>query len=229
MDTEDFLEVVVNEQEPDRLWAAGCHWLESMGFDRVLHLSIPGQGPVTARTTLGAEFEQAYKLGGWARCDPFLTYCLPARQSLATGADYLDDYGYLEAAERQVILAARETGFRAGFSLVTRRDARQLEAWNIGSTLRRREVELIREAHETKLRLGLAALRDRLTQAAPVGLSPREVQCLDLLGEGLRVKAIATELDLAEVTVEMHLKNARQKLGAATREQALLRYHRQRS
>ncbi|NVO27293.1 helix-turn-helix transcriptional regulator [Donghicola sp. C2-DW-16] len=48
--------------------------------------------------------------------------------------------------------------------------------------------------------------------------------CLDLLGCGLRTKAIAQELGISVVTVELHLRNARTKLGAATRDQALMLY-----
>lgn len=47
---------------------------------------------------------------------------------------------------------------------------------------------------------------------------------MDFLAEGYRTKSIARELGLAEVTVELHLKNARTKLGALTRDQALMLY-----
>lgn len=52
-------------------------------------------------------------------------------------------------------------------------------------------------------------------------LSGRELECLSALAEGLDNKAIARKLSIAVPTVAMHLTNARQKLGAATREQAV--------
>ncbi len=56
---------------------------------------------------------------------------------------------------------------------------------------------------------------------ADVTLSTREAECLLWLARGLRSAAIAERLSLAVVTVELHIKNARVKLGATTREHAV--------
>jgi DNA-binding CsgD family transcriptional regulator len=53
-------------------------------------------------------------------------------------------------------------------------------------------------------------------------LTPREVECLEWLGRGLDNEKIARKLGIATTTVALHLTNARTKLGAATREQALV-------
>lgn len=52
-------------------------------------------------------------------------------------------------------------------------------------------------------------------------LSPRERDVLAYLAEGLDNNRMAERMGLAEVTVRMHLRNARKKMGAETREQAL--------
>ena len=52
-------------------------------------------------------------------------------------------------------------------------------------------------------------------------LTEREKECLLWLGKGLRVDAIAYKLNLARITVDIHLRHAREKLGCGTREQAL--------
>lgn len=52
-------------------------------------------------------------------------------------------------------------------------------------------------------------------------LTTRETQCLQLLANGCSNDAISTELGIALSTVTMHLQNARRKLGAVTREQAI--------
>ena len=54
-----------------------------------------------------------------------------------------------------------------------------------------------------------------------IALSPREKECLLWVAQGLRSKQIADKLGLRPVTVELHLKNARTKLRAATRGQAI--------
>jgi DNA-binding CsgD family transcriptional regulator len=56
----------------------------------------------------------------------------------------------------------------------------------------------------------------------PFRLTPREVECLEWLGRGLRVGGIGRKLGIGVPTVATHLSGARKKLGAATREQALV-------
>lgn len=55
----------------------------------------------------------------------------------------------------------------------------------------------------------------------PKHLSEREKECLSLLAQGLRTQRIAERIAISPATVEFHFKNARKKLGALTREQAL--------
>lgn len=227
MRSEELLDLAVTETDPETLWQAATIWLAGQGFDKVLHLSASQGGtPPAVRTTLGQAFEAYYQSEDLSRHDPFLRYCLNAAGPIATGSAYLDEYAYLSNEEARVIHSASEAGFQAGFSLVVKRGPTGCEAWNVGSSLSRKEVEAIRRDKELELRMGLMALRSRLPGAArPVfSLTPRERDCLDLLSAGLRTKAIAAELGLAQVTVELHLRNARARMGANTRDQALMLY-----
>lgn len=226
MRLDDFLDVAVRATDPGELWTAATGWLAAEGFDKIVHLSA-GAGGAVARTTLGQDFESYYRSQRLDRHDPFATYCLTAPGSVATGADYVAEYSYLTDAERHVIMSAADAGFRAGFSSVVRRDALGWEGWNIGSSLARAEVEAIRREQGRDIRLGLMALRGRLGTPPCIKLSARERQCLDLISDGLRTKSVARELGLAEVTVELHLRNARGKLGAKTRDQAVRMYQAQ--
>jgi DNA-binding CsgD family transcriptional regulator len=63
-------------------------------------------------------------------------------------------------------------------------------------------------------------LREAPRQDGPK-LSPRERECLSWLMHGHRTKDIAQRLNLSAVAVELYLKNARTKLGAKTREEAV--------
>jgi ATP/maltotriose-dependent transcriptional regulator MalT len=58
------------------------------------------------------------------------------------------------------------------------------------------------------------------TRANPAGLSRREVEVLELVGEGLSNPQIAERLVLSARTVEHHVASARRKLGAASRGEA---------
>ncbi len=52
-------------------------------------------------------------------------------------------------------------------------------------------------------------------------LTNREIQCLRQLAVGERPQRIAAILGIAPITVEFHIRNARRKLGAKTREHAI--------
>jgi DNA-binding CsgD family transcriptional regulator len=54
-----------------------------------------------------------------------------------------------------------------------------------------------------------------------VNLTPRERECLHHLALGLRSEEIARQLNVAKVTVDFHISNAKNKLQANTREQAV--------
>src|SRR5207244_5389716 len=54
-------------------------------------------------------------------------------------------------------------------------------------------------------------------------LTPREVQVLELLAEGLPNKAIAERLQISDQTVKFHVSSISAKLGAANRTDAVRR------
>jgi len=61
----------------------------------------------------------------------------------------------------------------------------------------------------------------RAGEDAPESLTPREVQVLELLAEGLPNKAIAARLDISDQTVKFHVSSICGKLGAANRTEAV--------
>ena len=54
-------------------------------------------------------------------------------------------------------------------------------------------------------------------------LTPRELEVLDLVAEGLSNKAIAARLDISEHTVKFHVSSLFGKLGAGNRTDAVRR------
>ncbi len=63
--------------------------------------------------------------------------------------------------------------------------------------------------------------RDRMAGASPLsGLTPREVDILDMVVDGAPNKVIARALNLQEVTVKAHLRNMFRKLNVANRTEA---------
>ena len=58
-------------------------------------------------------------------------------------------------------------------------------------------------------------------QAQHVALSPRQVEVLQLLSEGVRAQAIALRLGLSETTVRNHIRTILRKLGCHSQLEAV--------
>jgi DNA-binding NarL/FixJ family response regulator len=66
--------------------------------------------------------------------------------------------------------------------------------------------------HETVTRAFTTAL-DRESAVRETALTPREIEIVRMVAEGLRNRAIATRLSISEGTVKVHLHNIYEKLG----------------
>ncbi len=71
-----------------------------------------------------------------------------------------------------------------------------------------------------RLMKGMADMAQRPEQAAP-SLTPRELELLQLVAEGLSNRAIGQRLSISENTVKYHMKHVLQKLGAQNRTEAV--------
>jgi DNA-binding NarL/FixJ family response regulator len=65
--------------------------------------------------------------------------------------------------------------------------------------------------------------RERMGEAPIEELTPRELEVLQLLAEGLSNRAVARQLDISEHTVKFHVNAILGKLGAQSRTEAVVR------
>ena len=89
-------------------------------------------------------------------------------------------------------------------------------------SVRRELLQSIREVYAGQRHIsGTAATR--LAEHTPrMSLSPRELEVLQLIAEGLRNKEIGAKLDIAEDTVKIHIKNIFGKLEVIDRTEAVV-------
>ena len=81
---------------------------------------------------------------------------------------------------------------------------------------------LEREVRYLKENIEAGNFQSRPASTMALQLTNRETDCLVWLARGCRNENIADRLHISTATVEMHMSNARRKLAAATREQALV-------
>lgn len=77
--------------------------------------------------------------------------------------------------------------------------------------------------YEGEERTSRSPARDDADDIPEEPLTPREIQVLELLAEGLPNKAIATRLRISDQTVKFHVASIAGKLGAANRTDAVRR------
>lgn len=133
-------------------------------------------------------------------------------------------------AQRDIAEEAREAGLQAGLLVPLH------GPWNddlpaagivMGSSLREDEAARITQAHASDLialahvlHTGLSGELLRRRKGA-TALSDRQRECLQGIAGGQRVGQVADRLNIREVTVNLHLRAARQKLAARTLPEAV--------
>lgn len=232
--TTDFLTALQGTRTLEELWSATSAHLDGLGFTHSIYTYFDTARPGTLRlwTSLPDYWRERYAEQEYWSTDPFYRFGCASMAPIRTGPEFLGDYDFLTGPERRIVLEGGETGFRSGFTAPVRLmgNPRGFGGWNFGSTMGRRELDLFLKSHGPELRLAglyIHEQAERLAEAPDAPgrdrglLTPRERECLVWLARGLRTAAIADRLGIALVTVDLHLKGARRKLGAATREEAL--------
>lgn len=217
--------VVTSEGTEGAVWDLCVAHFAQHGFDKVIYLHQSGQD-VHVASSLEPAWRETYLTRGDARIDPFLSICCTTYHAIDTGIDHLQQHDILSSPQRSLIMEAADYGIRSGFSAVTQlRGAHGAAGWNLCSSLGAREVAALRRDRQDALRLAALHAHHALVQVRKLPavrtLSRREADCLALVARGDRSKGIARKLALSPVTVDLYLRNAREKLGAATREQAV--------
>lgn len=89
-------------------------------------------------------------------------------------------------------------------------------------TMPRKElIEAIRRVHKGKKHIPAEIAANLAEHLGDETLTEREVEVLELLGEGNRNRDIAEKLFISEETVKVHVKHLMEKLGASDRTQAV--------
>jgi DNA-binding CsgD family transcriptional regulator len=215
----------------DAAWSATLDFLRDEGVEHVHYAyrdNRSGSDAWHRRTTLPDWWLELYAHRGFASIDPGRAHFFRSCEPVLTGADFAPAQSLpLRTAFHE---ESRSLGIQNGFVVPLRHERRErvgafacetrlsrpaLERWSarIGSTL------VVALYYADAQHHGL--LRDEAARA--IRLTIRERECLLWLAKGFRNDRIAERMGISNPTVEMHLTNARRKLGAFTREQALAR------
>jgi DNA-binding CsgD family transcriptional regulator len=227
--TVDLAQALSMQTSIDDIWTVACEGLADIGFDEVSWGHVdPAADPPSGkpvRSTLPPSLWDTYYRDGHFKVDPLVGFLL------ATDAPFVDHYHWHDFSQapdelRDFALLIMETCQPARFAVAERALGRtKVGILSLGSDVPadRWKGHVAENVDRMTLvaRLCAAYLAGAEPPALPQPLSPREVQCLELLAQGHRNDRIAERLGLHRATVDMHIVRARTKLGARTREQAI--------
>lgn len=231
---EKFADQMINLPEAGDVWRCTAEFGHNLGFSSCsLTLARQSGSKLESRylqTDLGHEFHEAYTRGELIDIDPFLRFS--CRKPIAQKALTRDLSSFPESSPKHQEFLDRlaQTGNTGGIGIPVRTsENRVFGGWMFSS----REPEetfhqlFADHGHEAHL-AGLLAYERMVSlglgrKVNERRLSGREREVLLWLCTGYRVSMIADKLGISELAVNLYLKNARAKLGAKTREQAVAR------
>lgn len=209
------------------VWKTALQFLPELGLSKVIFLDLANPAEPRIQSNASTCWTADYKATIKAGLDPFPLNCLSRIDPMLTGIGHLEELDYLgDEALDQVAQGSEALGIRTGMSVTISPNATGAGmGFNLMTNHSVIEFSELRAQHEVHWRawcqLTSAGLsKKRATCTAP-SLTVRERDCLALIADGLRTADVGHRLGISEGTVEMHTRNARTRLGAQTRDQAV--------
>lgn len=193
------------------------HFASESGFERFAYLHTLSTG-ITAFSDYHPEWQAIYFRNLYNKIDPVVT---KAKRTTSVFAWSADDQPVRRRSpeERKFFSQAIDFGIRSGVTiplevsfgrtamLTMATSKSELELGSLGSP--HRAVTALAYVH-----LKLGAIAENVTGSATLRLSAQEAACLHWCSLGKYMPEIATIMGIEHRTVQYHLDNAREKLGA---------------
>lgn len=214
------------------VWSAMAAFAEERGFPfctLTMAHRLDGLRSTRFLTSLPDEFRDNYCENGLIGFDPFLNLIC---QRMATAGIVTDPKHFPDTNKQQgeFLNLTRSLGVKSAICVPVNTNIQpEFGGWVIGGTEDGTAFESMSADSGAHLQMAGFIADERIRALAYLAkrpernLSPRERECLLWLSAGLRVAKIAHRLGLSEAAVTLYIRNARRKLGARTREQAVAR------
>lgn len=232
----DYIEKLLAAETVDEVWEQHLARMATFGFDRVLYgLSFElGEAPrggfdgLFLLTNLPQAFTAGFIGDGLYRETPLARWAARETGALAWPEAIPPGTG-AGGRSRALDDLTRRFGLSAGYALsfgVTPPCGRSLGLLIAKRGLSQTDVDEVWAAHGRVITLMNRAAHLKIAALPRAGahrLTPRQREVLQLVGSGHTMPEIARRLNLQVVTVEKHLRLARELLGAETSAEAVLK------
>lgn len=217
----------------DRLWAVFAEAVSQFGIEHAIYLSASDTPPQNAfvRSTLQDNWPEA-EFADPDFVEPFLAHCCATFELTNVGPEFLPEHEYMTEGFKAYVRNVRAHGLHSGLGIPCRlRGTGRHGGFLLCNAQTRFEFERLVLPQGEALRgfcliahrriEDLRGQREADEKLRP--LSARERETLHLIAQGQRPKQIAHQLGVSESSVRLYLKNARAKLRAETKEEAVLK------
>ncbi|MGI9352191.1 MAG: LuxR C-terminal-related transcriptional regulator [Rhizobiaceae bacterium] len=232
---EEFIDQLTSLPDSDTIWKHTSDYANNRGYSGcslVLGKSTPDgiQSP-QIKSNFSEEFRNAYAKEGLGEIDPFLLFSCETLSAKKIVTKNLSSFPDASPVHQKFLEHAAENGAinNLGIPVRTSDSKGFFGGWIFSNcesdeSYHRLEKDYAKETHlaavlafERMVAIGLGAkFHDCL-------LSIREKECLLWLCAGMRTSVIADKLSISNSAVNLYIANAKHKLGAKTREQAIAR------
>ena len=207
------------------VWNAAVSCLPQLGLSKVVFMDLSTPNGNLILSNACENWLTGYREDVRAGLDPFAGHCLTTLASQLTGIGHLERHRHLsKGALTQIAAGSSALDINTGLSVPILVGA---DGAGVGVNLMTdhnvTEFAQLRAEHESEWRAWSHLLFAGLnrTSTGETDLTARERDCLAYVADGLRTTEVAYRIGISEGTVELHLRKARKRLGATTRDQAV--------
>ena len=228
---DDFLTRLAASRDGPAAWSAVSGFLGGLGFDKIVYMfgdwDRPGASAYVARSTVDDIWVAPHFKSLSPDREPLLAYGCKSFAAARMGMAYAGRPDAVPKPHRFFMTRLADSGLRGVVTFPVRlRQGGPFGGWGLSRSMAEaRPFEMLVAAHGREAKLAAFLAHERMNDLSgglPMPpLTAREADCLLWLARGKRLGEIAHLLGVSLPTIEFHLRNAREKLGARTREEAI--------
>ena len=226
----DFMEDMNRVASVDTAWETTVAYMRGLGANNIGNLLDTRESGLIHQSTSSPRVIDIYREFVYPDHDPKREHCRNNVTPYFFGKEFWYRESNLTDGRRWCDEELADAGDRAMVAIPVHMPLSQ--DWghlSISANCRRDEFVKFYRDRGSAIQLGAITAFNRIytlvkdERAGRIGITKRERECLLWLARGLRNESIAERMNIRQVTVEFHLANARRKLNARTRGQALIK------
>jgi len=212
---------------PAQIWRSAIGCMPAMGLSKVIYMDLSKNDAPLILTNASETWAEPYRDTVQKELDPFARNCLTGFATQLTGIGHSDVHSQLSQVELdQVAQGSAALDICTGMSVTIQADARGAGVGlNLMTNLCISQFAELRREHENTWRAWCQFVYSSLATSSAshpwASLTTKQRDCLAYVADGFRTTEVAHKLGISEATVELHMRNARMRLNAKTRDQAV--------